>query len=428
MEITDTPKLHSDWIDPHAMGIVAALQNKGYTTYLVGGCVRDLLLGKSPKDFDIATEATPNEVRKVIHRSYVIGRRFRLVLVKRGELQFEVATFRRNGGDDIDDEEVQGDNYWGTPEEDARRRDFTINGLFYDPIKKAVIDHLNGNIDLEKGVIKMIGDPDERLIEDPIRILRAIRLSHLIRFAIEPDLRISIQKNAWTLVASALPRRREEILKFLRICNPSLPFLDAFDLGVLKIVSPVLDEAFSCEARSEEFLRFLYQYYSADFETPLELFSGLIYAYFRVFVEPDETQPIRANQILENYKIQQLMSSELGMFKYEQSALAKALQALHLLQKREDFEKKGPKRQLNLLKMESFPLALKIARWDHLISNNDWHYWTKVYGDARETIESQILEEKKKKKRRSRSRSSHRSSRKRTDSAELQMDESTKTD
>lgn len=426
MEITETPKLHSDWIDPHAMGIVAALQNKGYTTYLVGGCVRDLLLGKSPKDFDIATEATPNEVRKVIHRSYVIGKRFRLVLVKRGELQFEVATFRRNGEADDDADEVQGDNYWGTPEEDALRRDFTINGLFYDPINKKVIDHLDGNADLERGVIRMIGEPNARLIEDPIRILRAIRLSHLIQFAIEPDLRQAIQDNAETLLGSALPRRREEFLKFLRVDNPALPFLESYDLGVLKYASPTLHEALSCPSRTDEFLHYLYCYPDHKWASPLELFAGLVYAYFRVFVEPNTQAPIRANQILENAKLKVLMTEELGMFKYEQSGLAKAIQTLALLQKRSEFERRGPKRQVALLKTEAFPLSLKIARSDHLISNGDFHFWSKKFEGARASIER--MKAKKKKKRGRPHRKSRPKSAKKPESRDLQMDESAKTD
>src|ERR1700751_4836080 len=131
MHVKDKPQLHQDWIDSHAYGIVKALQKSGYVTYLVGGCVRDLLLNIAPKDFDIATTALPDEVRKIIYRAYVIGKRFRLVLVKREDQQFEVPTFRRELREDEMTEEAApaGDNVFGTPEEDARRRDFTINGM-----------------------------------------------------------------------------------------------------------------------------------------------------------------------------------------------------------------------------------------------------------------------------------------------------------
>src|SRR5262249_15332823 len=124
MNVTPKPHLHQDWVDPHAVGIVRALQKNGFTTYLVGGCVRDLLLGIHPKDFDIATTAKPNEVKSIIHRAYVIGKRFRLVLVRREDTQFEVATFRREVREDENPEELPaGDNVFGSAEEDARRRD-----------------------------------------------------------------------------------------------------------------------------------------------------------------------------------------------------------------------------------------------------------------------------------------------------------------
>ena len=198
MEKLQKPHLHADWIDPDARSIVDRLQRAGHPTYLVGGCVRDLLAGIHPKDFDIATSAHPEQVRKLIRGSYIIGRRFQLVLVKRGDTQFEVATFRRMAlPEEINPNETSySDNFFGTPQEDAQRRDFTINGLFYDPIKDELIDYVGGIKDIELGLIRMIGDPDIRLKEDPIRILRAIRLSHKLRFSIEQKLRESIERNS----------------------------------------------------------------------------------------------------------------------------------------------------------------------------------------------------------------------------------------
>src|SRR6185312_13415325 len=245
MNVTPKPHLHQDWVDPHAVGIVRALQKKGYMTYLVGGCVRDLLIGIHPKDFDIATTAKPNEVKRTIHRAYVIGKRFRLVLVRRDEQQFEVATFRREltaeetGGEDA----PTGDNMFGTPEEDARRRDFTINGLFYDPINDQLIDFAEGLPDLENRIVRMIGEPVRRLAEDPIRILRALRLKHMIEFTLDADLRKAMMETAPTLLTTALPRRREELLKWLRLKKPVLAFQEAFDLEILKILTPTLHEA-----------------------------------------------------------------------------------------------------------------------------------------------------------------------------------------
>lgn len=244
MEKRQKPSLHTNWIDPEATFIVDRLQKAGFTTYLVGGCVRDLLAGLHPKDYDIATSASPEQVRKLIRGSYIIGKRFPLVLVKRGQRQFEVATFRRNALP----EEIEGsdqsfvDNFYGTPQEDAHRRDFTVNGLFYDPIRDELIDYVEGIKDIESGFIRMIGDPDHRLKEDPIRILRAIRLSHKLRFSIEESLRVAIERNSQELTRSILPRKREEYFKLLRLDDPSLVFKELHDLNILTHILPSLAE------------------------------------------------------------------------------------------------------------------------------------------------------------------------------------------
>ena len=234
------PTLHSDWIDPYAKDIVSKLKQAGFTSYLVGGCVRDLLAGIHPKDYDIATDAKPNDVRRIIRGAYVIGKRFRLVLVKRGDNQFEVATFRRTAlAEDLEAEDAPtGDNFFGTPEEDAQRRDFTVNALFYDPTNNDLVDFIDGVSDVENGLIKMIGDPNERLKEDPIRILRAVRLAHKLRFSLEPNLRGAILRNSSVLGKAVLPRKREEYLKILRLDDPFLALQELYDLNVLEYTLP----------------------------------------------------------------------------------------------------------------------------------------------------------------------------------------------
>jgi len=187
MKSQQKPQLHEDWIDPYALRIVRNLQDSGFETYLVGGCVRDLLVGIHPKDFDIATSAHPNQVRKKVPNAYVIGRRFKLVLVKRGDQQFEVATFRRNVSPEElaatpEEDTIEGDNYFGTVEEDAKRRDFTANAVFYDPGQDKLIDFCGGIQDLNDRVLRMIGHPKERFVEEPIRIPRSIPPSHKLHF------------------------------------------------------------------------------------------------------------------------------------------------------------------------------------------------------------------------------------------------------
>lgn len=256
MTLSHRPKLHQDWIDFNALTIVRALQRAGHTTYLVGGCVRDLLLQCHPKDFDIATTALPEEVQKIVRGSHIIGRRFRLVLVKRQGHQFEISTFRQHiipaipVIKDVADEAEEnapeaepeniGDNVFGTPEEDAKRRDFTINGMFYDPVNDDLIDFVEGKRDLKNRLIRMIGEPLARLEEDPIRILRALRLSHLIHFTIEQELRLGMMKMAHKLPETVLPRRREEILKWLKLPRPHAAFAEAHDLGILEHLNPTL--------------------------------------------------------------------------------------------------------------------------------------------------------------------------------------------
>lgn len=384
MNVTQKPRLHQDWIDPHAVGIVRALQRKGHTTYLVGGCVRDLLLGIVPKDYDIATTARPEQVKAAIHRAYVIGKRFRLVLVRRDEMQFEVATFRREMREDEKSEEVPAsDNIFGTAEEDARRRDFTINGLFYDPVNDQLIDFAEGLPDLEHRWVRMIGEPVKRLSEDPIRIMRALRLKHMIGFALDPDLRRAMQETSVTLPTTALPRRREEILKWLRLKNPDLAFHEAHDLGILKYISPTLDEALNGPGE-EEFYALLRQIPAQDPQSPGDLFGLLVLAFVRAFLQTDPGAGPRGQEALDGEKMQTWMREELGMFKFEQALATKALHVEPLLAKRKEFQRKGERRQRALLSNEAFPMALRFAQLDYLLGCEDLLYWNDRYANLRQ--------------------------------------------
>lgn len=400
MNVTEKPQLHQDWIDPHAFGIVKALQKSGYVTYLVGGCVRDLLLNILPKDYDIATTALPDEVRKIIYRSYVIGKRFRLVLVKREGQQFEVATFRREQKEEeilVEDPETNGalvgeegdaieaapapvpfgDNVFGTPEEDARRRDFTINGLFYDPIGNKLIDYADGLPDLEKRIIRMIGDPNKRLLEDPIRIMRGLRLKHMIGFSLDAELREAMQTHCGSLATAVLPRKREEILKWLRLPDPSAPFVEAFDLGILKAVSPTLASHLASSDQAEEFLSQLRGLHDLkiDKSNALDLFGALVHAFVRAFVMPDPHETLKNKDLLEHPVLIPWMRDELGMFKFEQALVLKALHMQPLLIRRKDFQRRGERRQAALLKNPSFPLTLKWCERDCALNGEDLLFW-----------------------------------------------------
>ena len=230
-------------IDKKARTILNALTEGGYEAYLVGGGVRDLLLGILPKDFDIATNATPEQIKKVLPSTRIIGRRFRLAHVHFGREYFEVATFR--APHDNSEKGLVGqhgriihDNVFGNLEEDAYRRDFTVNALFYDLKKAEVVDFVGGMDDLEKRQLRMIGDPELRYREDPVRMLRAIRFASKLNLKIEAETKAPIKELAGLLSNIAPARLFDEALKLFHSGKAikTLESLREFDL--LKYLFP----------------------------------------------------------------------------------------------------------------------------------------------------------------------------------------------
>ncbi len=203
-------------IDPDAMKVVRRLLQGGHEAFLVGGCVRDLYLGRMPKDFDVATSATPEAIRKIFRNSRVIGRRFKLAHVFFGPKIIETSTFRTAPQQDDDDPLITHDNEWGTVEDDARRRDFTINGLFYDVEERRIVDFVDGIDDLDRGVVRTIGDPTLRFREDPVRMIRAIKFAARLDFEIEPATWQALLEVAPDIVRSSRARLLEEIYKLMR--------------------------------------------------------------------------------------------------------------------------------------------------------------------------------------------------------------------
>lgn len=206
-------------VDPNAIDVVERLIDAGFEAFLVGGCVRDLLLGKEPKDFDVATNATPEQVKQVFRRSRLVGRRFRIAHVRYGRHIIEVSTFRKREADDEDERHhaVSGlilrDNVWGTLDEDAFRRDFTINALYYDPDTEEIIDFVNGLDDLEHKRLRFIGNAEVRLREDPVRILRAVRFHAKLGFALDPSIEQAIPAMAEHLREIPPARLFDEVCK-----------------------------------------------------------------------------------------------------------------------------------------------------------------------------------------------------------------------
>ena len=182
--------IQADLICGRAKDVIRRLQRAGYEAYLVGGCVRDLLLGRTPKDFDIATSARPEEIRKLFNSCRLIGRRFRLAHIYYGRDYLEVATFRAphddadDGGQVSDDGRIIHDNVYGSLQEDVWRRDLTINALFYNPSNGELLDLVGGLADLRAGVIRLLGEPVVRFREDPVRLLRVVRFAAKLKFMI----------------------------------------------------------------------------------------------------------------------------------------------------------------------------------------------------------------------------------------------------
>jgi poly(A) polymerase len=234
-----------DAIDPDALKVLYRLKSSGYRAFLVGGSVRDLMMGRAPKDFDVGTNARPEEVRAIFRNSRLVGRRFRLAhILFRGGKIIEVATFRgRPAAPPVElgaDLLVTSDNTFGTPEEDAERRDFTVNGLFYDIADFSVIDYVGGLADLEAGLIRTIGDPDVRFREDPVRMLRATEFASRLSFAITPLDYEAILRHRKELARSATPRVTEELTGMLRGGHALPTFLLLRELGLLEVILPDL--------------------------------------------------------------------------------------------------------------------------------------------------------------------------------------------
>lgn len=195
-------------IDPDALQIINRLRDAGFTAYIVGGAVRDLIVGNKPKDFDIVTDATPSKIKKIFRNSRIIGRRFRLVHVVFGKKIFEVSTFRSNAEGSVG-------NDFGTIEEDVLRRDFTLNALYYDPLQEQVIDYVGGMKDIKKHVLKPVIDLDRIFVEDPVRMLRAIKYSATTHAKMSRSLRHKIISSASLLSQISPSRLTEELLKII---------------------------------------------------------------------------------------------------------------------------------------------------------------------------------------------------------------------
>jgi poly(A) polymerase len=226
-------------IDPDALKVVRRLLNAGHEAYLVGGCVRDLYLGLRPKDFDVATSATPEDIRRLFRNSRIIGRRFRLAHVFFGTKIIETSTFRTAPqASDGEDLLITQDNEWGSVEDDARRRDFTINGLFFDVETEKIVDFVDGIDDLESRLIRTIGDPVVRFQEDPVRMIRAAKFAARLDFDVEKETWAALLEVAPDIAKCSQARVLEEIYKLLRGGAARRAFALMVETGLLEALMP----------------------------------------------------------------------------------------------------------------------------------------------------------------------------------------------
>ncbi len=263
------PKHYQKLLDRDAVDIVEQLHRANFETYLVGGCVRDILLGIKPKDFDIATRATPQQVKAVVKRSFIIGKRFRIVVAKRfmssenhsnddlfpvlitraPEKEFQITTFRRTP------EEFQGvmnENVFGSPEDDALRRDFALNGLFLDPFSGKIVDYVGGMDDLAKKRLRIIGNPWERFKEDPIRILRALRFMGRAGLKLEAKTQTALEGSLSSLADAKKERVREEVLKIFKEGSAGKVFAEFHRLNVWEYINPSFAKALKIDPKGEK--------------------------------------------------------------------------------------------------------------------------------------------------------------------------------
>ncbi|WP_440997396.1 polynucleotide adenylyltransferase PcnB [Arhodomonas sp. SL1] len=237
-------------ISDNALKVLYRLKNAGYGAYLVGGGVRDLSLGREPKDFDIATDATPEQVNELFRNCRLIGRRFRLAHVHFGREIIEVATFRALTVDEeaageehvSEDGMILRDNAYGTIEEDALRRDFTINALYYNIADFSIVDYAGGMRDLEGGVVRLIGDPEVRFREDPVRMLRAVRFAVKLGFRLDPEIMGAIPRFAPLLAEVPAARLFEEVLKLFMGGQGEGTFELLRRVGLFRYLFPATDE------------------------------------------------------------------------------------------------------------------------------------------------------------------------------------------
>ena len=372
-----------------AKEIVATLQHAGFAAFWVGGCVRDFLLGREPQDFDIATDAKPEQVEKLFAKTIPVGRKFGVVIVVAGGQQFQVATFRAEA--DYQDGRRPEKIEFANAEADARRRDFTVNGLFYDPLTQKIHDWVGGEKDLRAKIIRTIGTPEERFGEDHLRLLRAVRFAAQLNFEIEPKTFAAIQTLAPKIKIISAERIRDELLKLFRPPPAARGLVLLRDSGLLEHVLPELAATIDCEQ-------------SPDFHPEGSVFNHICLMLEKLPAEANEllpwavllhdiAKPVTAEKDLATGKIHfyghekvgaDMAETILQRLKFPNQPTEAIVEAVrhHMQFKDVKLMRKATLRRLLL--RETFPLELELHKLDCQGSSGDLEHYNFLVEQAEE--------------------------------------------
>lgn len=370
-------------IDADALKVLYRLSTLNHAAYLVGGSVRDLLLGRQPKDFDVGTDARPNEIKRIFRNCFLVGRRFRLAHIVFGKKVIETATFRKApDANAVQDEHglyQYEDNTFGTPEEDAQRRDFTVNGLFYDIRTFAIIDYVGGLKDLKNKVIRSIGDPAIRFREDPVRMMRAIRFAAKLDFTIAPSDWKAIKRYAHEISNASISRLCEEIMRLFVKGATSRSIHLAYDSGLLHALLPDLSnwmQASKANAAAVwEALDALDQFAQTHDVSTAISFATLYWPMIKALTPPPSPTAKRSNERHQRrLAAQTVVESVVKTYRLPRVVWMTAVDMIELVQRFQAPPRKGVRRDIRLANYGVFKETLQ---WGHILAilqpNTQWY-------------------------------------------------------
>lgn len=276
-------------ISKNALWVVERLKTAGYEAYIVGGAIRDLLTGREPKDFDVVTDATPSQVRRIFRNSRIIGRRFRLVHIYFSDMIIETSTFRADPSEARDEIMIWRDNEYGTIDDDVTHRDFSFNALYYDPINEVILDYVSGYEDIRSGTIKTLKKESISFLEDPVRMLRAVKYSTLLGFTLPEEMIRYIKKYAKEIAKCSKNRLYEEINKILKSAKAAAIFEMLYECKLLKYLVPFLYKELDGKFRAQILSNIKMV---DDLPKDKEKFEYEIYWAMAMFAEMDNSQKL----------------------------------------------------------------------------------------------------------------------------------------